>query len=244
MTVLIANRGILDVGGSNPIATAWWNGTNLHEVAVGLWAYGQTGLTFGFQVASADIGQPTAVEVLTDASAIGATDGNASNDFLSIPFFVGTLPTANLTWEEGRSTGEEVLIDASGSFDEDGGDVRCVFTVVNSLEPRQGSRKTTAPSHGRGTTAARGASPSTSSTKRATLASPRVKWSCSTAHQKWSLKPRLRWPHGPRPPSVSWRPTTTTRSHRPDLTCCSRGPASCVRKEAHRPLHLLPPTRA
>ena len=28
MTVLIANRGILDVGGSNAIATAWWNGTN------------------------------------------------------------------------------------------------------------------------------------------------------------------------------------------------------------------------
>ncbi|MEC7280369.1 MAG: hypothetical protein VXV98_10105, partial [Candidatus Thermoplasmatota archaeon] len=140
MTVLIANRGILDVGGSNPIATAWWNGTNpstkLQSGPVG--AYGQTGLTFSFQVASADIGQPTAVEVLTDASAIGATDGNASNDFLSIPFFVGTLPTANLTWEEGRSTGEEVLIDASGSFDEDGGDVRCVFTVVNSLGTQTG----------------------------------------------------------------------------------------------------------
>ena len=140
MTVLIANRGILDVGGSNAIATAWWNGTNpsmkLQTGPVG--AYGQMSLTMSFQVASADIGQPTAVEVLTDASAIGATDGNASNDFLSIPFFVGTLPTANLTWEEGRSTGEEVLIDASGSFDEDGGDVRCVFTVVNSLGTQTG----------------------------------------------------------------------------------------------------------
>ena len=140
MTVLIANRGILDVGGTNPIATAWWNGTNpstvLRSGPVG--AYGQTSLTLSFQVTSADIGQSTAVEVLTDASAIGATDGNASNDFLSIPFYVGTLPTANLTWEEGKSTGEEVLIDASGSFDDDGGDVRCVFTVVDSLGTQTG----------------------------------------------------------------------------------------------------------
>ena len=140
MTVFIANRGILDVGGSNPIATAWWNGTTPSTVLRSgpVAAYGQTSLTLSFLVNSADIGQSTAVEVMTDASAIGATDGNASNDVLSIPFYVGTLPTANLTWEEGRSTGEEVQIDASGSFDDDGGDVRCVFTVVNSLGTQTG----------------------------------------------------------------------------------------------------------
>jgi len=140
MTILIANRGILDVGGTNPIASAWWNGTNpsTAQRSGPVGAYGQTSMTLSFQVASADIGQSTEVEVRTDASAIGATDGNASNDFLSIPFYVGTLPTANLSWDEGRSTGDEVLLDASGSFDDDGGTVRCVFTVVTSTGTETG----------------------------------------------------------------------------------------------------------
>ena len=136
MTILIANRGILDVTGSNAIATAWWNGSSglpsTASTTPPVGAYGQTSLTLNFEVAAGDIGLPNAVEVRTDALASGNNDGNTSNDFLSIPFYAGTLPTAVLNWTEGRSTGEEVVLDATGSYDGDGGGVRCVFTVVSS----------------------------------------------------------------------------------------------------------------
>ena len=47
----------------------------------------------------------------------------------SISIYIGRLPTANLIIDEGKYTFENVTLDASTSFDEDGGDVICRFEI-------------------------------------------------------------------------------------------------------------------
>ncbi len=63
-----------------------------------------------------------------DRQSINANDANASNNVGILPIFIGSAPTfvgSNITtW-----TNERILIDASGSFDADGGDVWCVFDI-------------------------------------------------------------------------------------------------------------------
>ena len=133
MTVPIANRGILDVTGTTAIATGTWNGSQSSGPGTALppiGGYGQTTLTVTFDLTQADRGlADPAVKVQTDAAAAGASDANASNDVLWIPVFVGTLPTADLLLDQGKYTAEAVMLNASGSFDEDGGSVTCFFAI-------------------------------------------------------------------------------------------------------------------
>ena len=72
-----------------------------------------------------------------DKRSINSNDANSTNDIGILPIFVGSAPTfvANdkSTW-----TNEKILIDASASFDADGGDVWCVFDI----EYDDGSRTT------------------------------------------------------------------------------------------------------
>lgn len=55
-------------------------------------------------------------------------DADSTNNIANLPLFVGSSPTLvaqNMTaW-----TNEKILLDASSSFDEDGGDVWCVFSI-------------------------------------------------------------------------------------------------------------------
>ena len=133
-TVPIANRGILDVTGTSSIAEARWEGastsTSPSMAYPPVGGYGQTSLSLTVQLTNEDrSAMDPAVVVEVDASAVGASDANTSNDVIRIPVFVGTLPTASLVIEEGKQTAEAVLLDASGSFDEDGGGVTCLFDI-------------------------------------------------------------------------------------------------------------------
>ena len=133
-TIPIANRGILDVTGSSAVAEARWDGgsTNLSP-SMGyppIGGYGQTSLTLTVPLTSDDrAAADPAVVVEVDVAAVGATDANTSNDVARIPVFVGTLPTASLSIDPNKKTGEPVLLDASGSMDDDGGTVACLFDI-------------------------------------------------------------------------------------------------------------------
>jgi len=61
-------------------------------------------------------------------SSLNPTDANSTNDKAEIPIFIGTAPTfvANNMI---ALTNEKLLIDASQSFDEDGGEVWCFFDI-------------------------------------------------------------------------------------------------------------------
>ena len=77
------------------------------------------------------------VEYEVDKQSVNTNDANASNDVGILSIFVGSAPTFvaenKSTW-----TNEKILIDASSSYDEDGGDVWCEFNI----EYDDGSRTT------------------------------------------------------------------------------------------------------
>ena len=70
------------------------------------------------------------VELLweADVSRLNTADADLQNNLGSIELFVGRLPTPVVAEPTGL-TQDTILIDASESFDEDGGDVACEFWV-------------------------------------------------------------------------------------------------------------------
>ena len=63
-----------------------------------------------------------------DVSQVNSADANLQNNLGSVNLFVGRLPTP-VAQEAGGLTRDVILINASESFDEDGGDVSCEFLV-------------------------------------------------------------------------------------------------------------------
>ena len=63
-----------------------------------------------------------------DTAGVNTADANANNNVAVINLFVGRVPTPQAENATGL-TNEAILIDASGSFDEDGGEVDCEFKV-------------------------------------------------------------------------------------------------------------------
>ena len=55
-------------------------------------------------------------------------DADQSNDIGTLPIFIGSAPTY-VASDQSAWTNEKILIDASSSFDEDGGDVWCMFDI-------------------------------------------------------------------------------------------------------------------
>ena len=64
----------------------------------------------------------------SDPDEINSADANPDNDYAIINLFVGRLPTPVVN-NENSLTLEEVFINASGSYDEDGGSVSCTFDI-------------------------------------------------------------------------------------------------------------------
>ena len=56
-------------------------------------------------------------------------DANRSNNAASLSIFIGRAPTADLQVDEGKYTFEKVTLNATESFDLDGGDVDCRFEI-------------------------------------------------------------------------------------------------------------------
>ena len=63
-----------------------------------------------------------------DPTNVNSADANAGNDVAQLAMFVGRLPTPMLE-NASALTLEEVTLDASNSFDEDGGEVTCEFNI-------------------------------------------------------------------------------------------------------------------
>ena len=71
-----------------------------------------------------------------DPDAVNSADANSTNDYAQLNLNVGRLPTA-LANSSSVQTNQVALIDASQSFDEDGGDVFCKFAVTFDDGSRQ-----------------------------------------------------------------------------------------------------------
>jgi len=64
-----------------------------------------------------------------DPDGLNSADANPSNNLAIIDLFVGRVPTALVNGSSGL-TNDYILLDASESFDEDGGNVTCEFAVA------------------------------------------------------------------------------------------------------------------
>jgi hypothetical protein len=75
-----------------------------------------------------DIGTST-LNFTVDPDQDVTADTNRTNNDASISIFVGRAPTADLFAEEGKYTFDNVILNATQSFDVDGGDVDCRFEI-------------------------------------------------------------------------------------------------------------------
>ncbi|MDB2367780.1 hypothetical protein N9V76_05020, partial [Candidatus Poseidoniales archaeon] len=64
-----------------------------------------------------------------DPDQLVAGDANRSNNQASVDIFIGRSPNGTISIESGKYSFEDVFIDASASFDPDGGDVECRFEI-------------------------------------------------------------------------------------------------------------------
>ena len=122
------NRGLL-ASSPTTIDVTTPSGTVISEPLPSIPSYGESRVDVEWTVpADEPIGiQNLGIEV--DPDELVTEDSNRSNNLANIEIFIGRTPTAQATVSDGVYTFENVTIDASSSFDEDGGDVTCRFSV-------------------------------------------------------------------------------------------------------------------
>lgn len=68
-----------------------------------------------------------------DPDANVTEDANRSNNVGNVEVFIGRAPTVNLTTDDPRYTFENITLDATGSYDEDSGEVECRFEIESRV---------------------------------------------------------------------------------------------------------------
>ena len=82
-----------------------------------------TGASIGIQTLS----------FVVDPDEIVTADANRTNNFASLDIFIGRMPVALMTLADNVYTFENVTIDASASYDVDGGPVECYFEIQDGI---------------------------------------------------------------------------------------------------------------
>ncbi|MEC7178164.1 MAG: hypothetical protein VXW28_02595 [Candidatus Thermoplasmatota archaeon] len=123
------NRGLLS-SSATTIQVTTPDGTVISEPLPSIPSYGEARIDVDWTVpADESIGfQNLLIEV--DPDELVSEDSNRTNNLANVEVFVGRTPTALVTVTDGVYTRENVTIDASASYDEDGGDVTCRFTIT------------------------------------------------------------------------------------------------------------------
>ncbi len=123
------NRGVL-TSNATEIEVTTPDGTTIRSNIPGVAPYSEQRVIVNWTVPEgADIGDQI-LEFVVDPDEMITEDSNRSNNMASIIISIGRLPTADLNiYDEGKYTFENVTINASASFDEDGGDILCRFQI-------------------------------------------------------------------------------------------------------------------
>ena len=122
------NRGLLS-SPSTEIEVTTPDGTPIRESVPPIPSYGEARVVVNWTVPSnATIGIQN-MYILVDPDETVTEDGNRSNNFANVEIFIGRVPTAQITVMDGVYTFENVTLNASTSFDIDGGEVECRFAI-------------------------------------------------------------------------------------------------------------------
>jgi hypothetical protein len=122
------NRGVL-ASPATEIEVITPDGVSIRESVPSIPSYSEQRITVNWTVpADAAIGTQT-LSFTVDPDELVTEDANRTNNEASIDIFIGRAPTGVFTFDEGKYTFENIILNASGSFDEDGGDVDCRFEL-------------------------------------------------------------------------------------------------------------------
>ena len=122
------NRGILS-SPTTEVEITTPDGTSIREPVPSIPSYGESRVIVNWTVPNTSTIGNQIMSITVDPDETVTEDGNRSNNYAEIQVFVGRVPTAQISITDGVYTYENVTLDASASFDEDGGDVECRFAI-------------------------------------------------------------------------------------------------------------------
>ncbi len=127
------NRGVL-TSPATEIEVVTPGGTSIRESVPAIPSYSEQRISVNWTVpTNAPIGNQT-LSFTVDPDELVTEDANRSNNAASVDVFIGRAPVAAFSYDEGKYTFDNIILNASGSFDPDLGDVDCRF----ELESRPG----------------------------------------------------------------------------------------------------------
>ena len=122
------NRGVL-TSPATEIEVTTPDGTSIRENIPAIPSYSEERITVNWTVpAETSIGNQT-LSFTVDPDQLVTEDANRSNNDAQINIFIGRAPTASLNVDSGKYTFENITLNATESFDEDGGEVNCKFEI-------------------------------------------------------------------------------------------------------------------
>ena len=126
------NRGVLTSPATEMEITTP-DGTTIRGNLPALAPYSEGRVDVNWTVPSdAAIGIQT-LSFVVDPDEIVTADANRSNNFASLDIYIGRMPVAVMTLADNVYTFENVTIDASASYDVDGGPVECYFEIQDGI---------------------------------------------------------------------------------------------------------------
>jgi hypothetical protein len=122
------NRGVLTSPATQMEVTTP-DGTTIREDIPAIPSYSEARISVNWTVpANSAIGNQT-LSFTVDPDEAVTEDANRSNNDAQINLFIGRAPTATVDVGDDKLTFENITLNATESFDEDGGDVNCVFEI-------------------------------------------------------------------------------------------------------------------
>ena len=122
------NRGVL-TSPSTEMEIVVPDGSSIRQAVPSIEPYSEQRIIVNWTVPEGTtIGNKT-LTFTVDPDELITGDANRSNNQAQVEIFIGRAPNASITISTGNFTFEDVFIDASASFDPDGGDVECRFEI-------------------------------------------------------------------------------------------------------------------
>ena len=122
------NRGVL-TSPATEIEVITPDGTSIRQTIPAISSYSEERITVNWTVpAETPVGNQT-LSFTVDPDQLVTEDANRSNNDAEINIFIGRAPTGSLVVDMNKLTFENVTLNATQSFDEDGGDVNCKFEI-------------------------------------------------------------------------------------------------------------------